>query len=88
MEPTPGSVARIVREQTAKPGNSPDWVSLVDLRKRLGGTREQQDLLLKQMSAAGKLHIVPEDNRKMLKPEDHANAIRLGGEDNHLVSLS
>lgn len=71
----------------AKHPNS-DWVSLVDLRPQLGGTRAEQDATLKAMSRAGKLHIVPEDNRKALTQADHDASIHVGGDDNHLVMLA
>lgn len=68
-----------------------EWTGLVDLRPILdmrGLSREAQDETLKSLSRAGRINIVPEDNRKALRPEDHAAAIHLGGEDNHLVALA
>lgn len=76
-----------VRDLT-KGGN--DYAGLVDMRKSLDATgmsRAEQDQHLKRMSREGKLHIVPEDNRKALRQEDHDAAIHIGGEPNHLVSL-
>lgn len=64
---------------------------LVDIRKTLdshGLSREAQDKHLKRMSSEGKIHIVPEDNRKALTQADHDAAIRIGGEPNHVVSLA
>ncbi|KDN17387.1 hypothetical protein [Amycolatopsis rifamycinica] len=63
------------------------WVGLVDLRPKLGAPAAEVDALLKELSRAGKIHLVPEDNRKALTAADHEAAIRIGGEDNHLLSI-
>ncbi|MGK3202351.1 hypothetical protein [Amycolatopsis sp. MEPSY49] len=63
------------------------WVALVDLRPKLGAPANEVDAVLKEMSRAGKAHLVPEDNRKVLTPADREAAIRIGGEDNHLLSI-
>ncbi|WP_103339183.1 hypothetical protein [Amycolatopsis sp. CA-126428] len=63
------------------------WVGLVDLRPKLGAPAAEVDAVLKGLSRAGKVHLVPEDNRKALTAADHEAAIRIGGEDNHLLSI-
>jgi hypothetical protein len=63
------------------------WVGLVDLRPKLGAPAAEVDVVLKELSRAGKIHLVPEDNRKALTAADHEAAIRIGGEDNHFVSF-
>ncbi|RSD09593.1 hypothetical protein [Amycolatopsis eburnea] len=63
------------------------WVGLVDLRPKLGAPAAEVDAVLKRLSSAGKVHLVPEDNRKALTAADHEAAIRIGGEDNHLLSI-
>jgi hypothetical protein len=63
------------------------WVALVDLRPKLGAPATEVDAVLKELSRAGKAHLVPEDNRKVLTPADREAAIRIGGEDNHLLSI-
>ncbi|MEV4053155.1 hypothetical protein AB0J55_18370 [Amycolatopsis sp. NPDC049688] len=63
------------------------WVALVDLRPKLGASAAEVDVVLKELSRAGKAHLVPEDNRKALTAADHEAAIRIGGEDNHLLSI-
>jgi hypothetical protein len=76
------------QELTALIRQPGDWVALADLRAALatrGLSREAQDAHLKRLSREGKVHIVPESNRKTLVDRDHAAAIRIGGEDNHLV---
>jgi hypothetical protein len=63
------------------------WIGLVDLRPKLGAPAAEVDAVLKELSRAGKVHLVPEDNRKALTAADHEAAIRIGGEDNHLLSI-
>ncbi|WP_439380077.1 hypothetical protein [Amycolatopsis lexingtonensis] len=63
------------------------WVGLVDLRPKLGAPAAEVDAVLKELSRAGAVHLVPEDNRKVLTAADHEAAIRIGGEDNHLLSI-
>jgi hypothetical protein len=63
------------------------WVGLVDLRPKLGAPAAEVDAVLKKLSSAGKVHLVPEENRKALTAADHDAAIRIGGEDNHLISI-
>ncbi|UOZ04109.1 hypothetical protein [Amycolatopsis sp. WQ 127309] len=63
------------------------WVGLVDLRPKLGAPADEVDAVLKELSRTGQAHLVPEDNRKVLNAADHEAAIRIGGEDNHLLSI-
>jgi hypothetical protein len=62
------------------------WISLVDLRPALGGTREEQDANLKRLSREGVIGIAPNSARMLLRPEDHEAALTLGGEVQHWVS--
>lgn len=64
-----------------------DWAGIVDVRNRLGEQfdRAEVDRVLKDMNRRGVVVIAPESNRKALTEEDHAAALRLGGEDNHLI---
>ncbi|ANZ39132.1 hypothetical protein BBK82_26730 [Lentzea guizhouensis] len=65
-----------------------DWVRLAKLRPRLDGAeREEVDETLLRMVKDGTTHLVPDSNRKVLTEEDHAAAIRIGGEDKHLVAI-
>jgi len=78
-----------IRELTKRTGNIS--AGLADMRPSLdsmGMSRAEQDKHLKRMSREGKIHIIPEDNRKALKQIDHDTAIHIGGEPNHLVSLA
>lgn len=65
-----------------------DWVRLAKLRPKLDGAgREEVDETLLRMVKAGTTHLVPDSNRKVLTEEDHAAAIRIGGEDKHLMAI-
>jgi hypothetical protein len=65
-----------------------DWVGLADLRPMLGEVSTQDvDAVLRELSRTGQVHLVPESNRKALTAADHEAAIRIGGEDNHLLSI-
>lgn len=89
VELTPDEIERRVRIAYGKLARSPrDWVRLAELRPMLGDapTRDA-DAVLKQLSRTRQAHLVPESDRRALTPADHDAAIRLGGEDNHLISI-
>jgi hypothetical protein len=78
-----------IRTAYRKLARSPrDWVGLADLRPMLGDAPTPGvDAVLKALSRAGQIHLAPESNRKALTPGDHEAAIRVGGEDSHLLSI-
>ncbi|WP_328648573.1 hypothetical protein OHS58_14535 [Amycolatopsis sp. NBC_00348] len=90
VEPEPesedleGRIRIAYRELVREPRG---WVGLVDLRPKLGAPADEVDAVLKELSRTGQAHLVPEDNRKVLNAADHEAAIRIGGEDNHLLSI-
>lgn len=64
------------------------WVSLTNLRLRLDGLpRHEVDQVLKDLDGNG-VTLIPEENQKTLTAEDRAAAVRIGGEDNHLLSMA
>jgi hypothetical protein len=80
---TDNKIATLYRQLADKQG---DWVRLAELRPLLNGTtRTDVDTVLKNMSKAGHAHLAPDPDRKSLTPEDREAAIRIGGEDNHLL---
>jgi hypothetical protein len=80
---TDARIASLYRQLAEKQG---DWVRLADLRDRLNGAdRAEVDRVLKAMSKAGRAHLAPEPDRKSLTAADRDAAIRVGGEDNHLL---
>ncbi|GAB3726542.1 hypothetical protein GCM10027598_45530 [Amycolatopsis oliviviridis] len=65
-----------------------DWVALVELRPMLGEVSTVDvDAVLKELSRSEQIRLVPESNRKTLTAAAHAAAVRIGGEDNHLLSI-
>ncbi|MCE6993307.1 hypothetical protein LZG04_00570 [Saccharothrix sp. S26] len=65
-----------------------DWVRLAKLRPKLNGAqRDEVDAVLLEMVKTGTVHLAPDSNRKVLTDADHAAAIRVAGEDNHLVAI-
>lgn len=88
-EVTTAEIEIRIRTAYLKLARSPrDWVGLVDLRPLLGDVPTPEvDAVLKELSRVGQVHLVPESNRKTLTAEDHVAAIRIGGEDNHLISI-
>lgn len=78
-----------IRDAYARLARRPrDWVRLAELRPLLNGaSREDVDGVLREMSRAKQAHLVPDANRKVLTEVDHDAAIRIGGEDNHLLAI-
>jgi hypothetical protein len=68
--------------------SSRDLVRLSALRPLLGeAPAEGVNAVLKKLSRERVVHLAPDPNRKMLTEADHHAAIRVGGEDNHLLSI-
>jgi hypothetical protein len=64
------------------------WVSLAQLRQLLGDVaREELDATLRRMSRTARATLVPQSNRKALSAQEREAAVRVGGEDNHLLSI-
>jgi hypothetical protein len=88
-----------VRDNGSNPNN--EWLGLVDLRPQLVDIpRAQQDEAFRNLSAHGlatldahdrRVHarviLAPESDRKTLTEADHEAAIRIGGDDNHLIAI-
>ncbi|SER39825.1 hypothetical protein [Actinokineospora terrae] len=78
-------ILRVYRDLSVKPQ---DWVRLAKLRPELNGAEKSEvDEVLLGMVRAGGTHLAPDSNRKVLTEADHAAAIRIGGEDNHLMAV-
>lgn len=83
-----GTLEELIRQVYLELGDGyQDWVRLAKIRPRLGAERDDVDETLLQMVKAGDTHLVPSSNRKALTDEDHAAAIRIGGEDKHLMAI-
>ena len=62
------------------------WVSLVDIRLWLQDVpRADLDAALRELACTGQASLAPESNQKALTPEQRAAAVRLGGQDKHLI---
>lgn len=64
------------------------WVSLTRLRPFFADQPTAAvDEALRKLSRAGDVNLVPENNQKSLTDADRAAAIRLGGQDKHLLAI-
>jgi hypothetical protein len=73
------------RSLAARPGA---FVRLRDLRERLSDQpRPQLDAALAALFAAQRVNLVPQSNQQALTAADRAAALRVGGEDKHLISI-
>lgn len=64
------------------------WVNLTRLRNALPYlTRTEIDAALREIDRQREADLIPEANQKTLSETDRANAIRIGGEDKHLISV-
>lgn len=69
----------------AKPG---EWVPLTGLRSELTWAhRSQVDDVLVELADAVDVHFASEANQKVLTDEDREAALRLGGQDKHLLAI-
>jgi hypothetical protein len=89
VELPPEEIERRIRNAYRKLARaSRDWVGLVDVRPLLGEVPTAKvDAVLKDLSRRKQLSLVPESNRKALRAADREAAIRIGGEDNHLLRI-
>lgn len=79
------AIREAYRSLAAAPG---DWVGLADLRERLAGIdRAATDDALRALARTEGVRIIPVANTKALEPRDRAAALRIGGEDNHTLSI-
>jgi hypothetical protein len=78
-------IRKAYRESAREPGG---WVSLTELRSLLGGVAKADvDVALRHMNQLPDVNIVPESNQKMLTQADREAAVRLGGQEKHLISI-
>lgn len=71
-------------------GSGAPWVNLANLRDDLhsrGMSRGEQDAALAAMTLRRDAVLIPEENQKKITEADRAAALRLGGEDRHLISV-
>ncbi|KXK58915.1 hypothetical protein AWW66_27120 [Micromonospora rosaria] len=65
-----------------------EWVGLTRLRPFFGDVDvDDLDEALRRLEREPDVNIVPESNQKMLTPQDVAAAVRIGGQDKHLLAI-
>src|SRR5690349_3010521 len=64
------------------------WLKHTDVRRKLGDVpSEALDEAFHRLSRAQDVEMMPESNQKTLTDEDHRNAVRVGGQDTHLIAI-
>jgi len=67
---------------------SGQFVSLRELRGELSGRpRPDVDAALAALFTAQRINLIPQSNQRALSEADRAAALRIGGEDKHLISI-
>lgn len=80
--------SRIRAAYNALPKQPDGWVGLADLRDRLADLdRAAVDSALRAMARQPGIRIIPVANSKSLQQRDRDAALRLGDEDNHVLSI-
>lgn len=64
-----------------------DPIRLATLRTLIDTPHDLVTETLLEMTRTGFVHLVPDSNRKALTDADHEAAIRIGGEDKHLLII-
>ena len=72
---------------TIKKENGADWAGLAEVRRRMGGTRQEQDATLRRLARQEGVSVIPAANLKALRGEDHDAAIVIGEQANHVISF-
>ncbi|MFI6160318.1 hypothetical protein ACIA59_10255 [Micromonospora haikouensis] len=87
-DPAGALTARVVSAYRALADAPGAWVSLRRLRPFFADVpREDLDESLRRLSRSEGVAIAPESNQKTLTEADIAAALRLGGQDNHLLAI-
>ena len=64
------------------------YVGLADLRNQLSGlSRDTVDAALRQLAREPGVHVSPVANRKSLTPRDRAAMLRIGEDENFMISI-
>ena len=83
-----GGVERRIRAAYRQLAREPgDWVSLAELRPLVGAGREEVDAVLRRLNRSHQASIIPEQNQRVLTQADEDAAVRIGGENKHLISI-
>lgn len=84
-----GGLESLIREVYLDLSAGPqDWIRLARIRPMLNGAdKSEVDEVLLKMMKTGTVHLAPDSNRKVLTDADREAAIRVGGEDQHLIAI-
>jgi hypothetical protein len=64
------------------------WVRHTDVRRAAGDAEaEELDEVFRRLSLADDVEMMPESNQKTLTAEDRRNAVRVGGQETHLIAI-
>jgi hypothetical protein len=64
------------------------WLRHTDVRRKLADVPDDAlDQAFRALSHAEDVDMMPESNQKTLTPEDRRNAVRVGGQDTHLIAI-
>ncbi|GAA3457093.1 hypothetical protein GCM10018962_89270 [Dactylosporangium matsuzakiense] len=85
----PEDLEGAIRAAYAELANPPGaWVGLADVRDRLpDADRAAVDAVLRAMLSQPGVRVIPVANLKALQPRDRAAAVRIGGEDSHMMAI-
>lgn len=84
---TPADQVRAVVEHLGH-GVTGAWIGFAELRHALPHLdRATVDTALRTLADQPGVHVTPEVNQKTLTPADRAAALRIGGENKHLISI-
>lgn len=78
---------RILKAITENLTEAGAWLSLSLVRDEAGLPRAEFDRAMTELALSFQVVLAPEDNQKTLTDIDRRNAVRVGGQDNHLVTL-
>lgn len=93
---TPGEIADLITTILTRFGAhaaEDRWMTLADLRATLAGfedfepDRAQIDRILTDLAGAGAVRLAPDPKPDDLTQNDHDAALRLDGEERHLIAL-
>ncbi len=91
-EPVSAPVAdteQLVREAYARLAQRPGgWVALVHLRAEIPQVPHGDlDAVLRRMYTIPGVHLIPEENQKVLTGDDRSAAVAIGDQDKHLIAI-
>jgi hypothetical protein len=81
-----GRIRKLYAGLAPEPGG---WVKHTDLRRKLGDVPgEVLDQAFRLLSQAEDVEMMPESNQKTLTEQDRRTAVRVGGQDTHLIAIT